>query len=98
TVLPDQNIDGSKYAAPYAGGPPNESLKGLWWIPEFIPKPYRDPRADYDKRWMIHAGRHRYVADDATLHPAVGERLAGVAAGRWRVPRATPRSTGCSGP
>lgn len=75
TVLPDQNIAGSKYAAPYAGGPPNESLKGLWWIPEFIPKPYRDPRADYEKRWMIHAGRHRYVADDATLHPAVGERM-----------------------
>jgi hypothetical protein len=43
--------------------------------PEFIPKPYRDPRANFEKRWMIHAGRHRYVAKDAKIHPAVYERM-----------------------
>jgi uncharacterized protein (DUF2235 family) len=72
-VLPQQSSP--DYAAPYAGGPTNESLTGWWWIPEFIPKPYRDPKANFEKRWMIHAGRHRYVAKDAKIHPAVYERM-----------------------
>lgn len=75
TVLPEKDIPGSKYAAPYAGGPPNESLKGLWWIPEFIPKSYKDPAANYEKRWMIHRGRHRHVAAGAAIHPSVRERM-----------------------
>ena len=74
TILPAQNLPGG-YAAPFAGGPPNESLKGAWWIPEFIPKPYYDPRANFQKRWMIHAGRHRHVAAGAAMHPAVRERM-----------------------
>ncbi len=73
-VLPQQNSpDG--YAAPYVAGPPNYSLTGLWWIPEFIPKPYRDPKDNFAKRWMIHAGRPRYVAKNAKIHPAVYERM-----------------------
>jgi uncharacterized protein (DUF2235 family) len=72
-VLPQQSSP--DYAAPYAGGPANESLTGWWWIPEFIPKPYRDPKANFEKRWMIHAGRHRYVANDAKISPAVYERM-----------------------
>jgi uncharacterized protein (DUF2235 family) len=72
-VLPQQSS--ADYAAPYVAGPANESLTGWWWIPEFIPKPYRDPKANFEKRWMIHAGRHRYVAKDARIHPAVYERM-----------------------
>jgi uncharacterized protein (DUF2235 family) len=73
-VLPAQNApDG--YAAPFAGGPANESLKGLWWILEFIPKRYKDATASFAKRWMIHAGRHRHVMPGATIHPAVRERM-----------------------
>jgi uncharacterized protein (DUF2235 family) len=75
TVLPAQNTPNSVYVAPSAGGPPHESLTGLWWIPEFIPKPYRDPVANYEKRWMIHAGRHRYVAAGAKIHASVFERM-----------------------
>jgi uncharacterized protein (DUF2235 family) len=74
-VLPTQNAPDARYVAPYAGGPTHESLKGLWWIPEFIPKPYRDPKADYQKRWMIHAGRHRYVAPGSKIHASVFERM-----------------------
>ena len=72
-VLPAENTPA--YVAPYAGGPANESLKGLWWIPEFIPKPYRDPAALFAERWMIHAGRHRYVAPGAKIHASVFERM-----------------------
>ena len=75
TVLPAQNEPDAAYVAPYAGGPPHESLKGLWWIAEFIPKPYRDPSANYEKRLMIHAGRHRYVASGANIHASVFERM-----------------------
>ncbi|MBV8927350.1 MAG: DUF2235 domain-containing protein [Bradyrhizobium sp.] len=73
-VLPAENSSDG-YAAPYAGGAAHESLTGWWWIPEFIPKPYRDPKANFEKRWMIHAGRHRYVAAHAMIHPAVYERM-----------------------
>jgi uncharacterized protein (DUF2235 family) len=73
-VLPAQNSPGSNYAAPFAGGPPNESLEGLWWILEFIPKRYKDPAANFAKRWMIHRGRPRHVAADANIHPSVYER------------------------
>jgi uncharacterized protein (DUF2235 family) len=73
-ILPAQNTpDG--YAAPFAGGAPNESLTGWWWIPEFVPKPYRDPAAKFEKRWMIHAGRHRHVGAGADIHPSVRERI-----------------------
>jgi uncharacterized protein (DUF2235 family) len=72
-VLPQQSSP--DYAAPYVADPANESLTGWWWIPEFIPKPYRDPKANFEKRWMIHAGRHRCVAKDAKIHPAVYERM-----------------------
>jgi len=74
TVLPAQYVPGG-YAAPFVGGPPNESLKGAWWILEFIPKSYRDPAANFEKRWMIHAGRHRHVAAGAAIHPSVRERM-----------------------
>ena len=71
-VLPQQSTP--EYAAPYAGGPPHESLTGLWWILEYLPKRYKDPAAGFAMRWMIHAGRPRYVRDDARIHVSVFER------------------------
>ena len=73
-VIPAQNTP-SGYAAPFAGGAPNESLTGLWWILEFIPKSYKDSTAGYAKRWGIHAGRHRRVMPGASIHPSVAERM-----------------------
>jgi uncharacterized protein (DUF2235 family) len=75
TVLPAQNTPGSSYAAPFAGGPPSESLTGLWWLPEFIPKRYKDPAADFVEKWMIHDGRHRHVNAGANIHVSVFERM-----------------------
>jgi hypothetical protein len=55
TLLPAQNTPGSRYAAPFAGSPPRESLTGLWWLVEFIPKTYKDPAANFATKWMIAA-------------------------------------------
>ena len=75
TVLPQQNVPGGDYAAPFAGGPANESLTGLWWIPEWVPTSYRDPAANFRKTWRFHCGRHRHVSAGAAIHPAVRERM-----------------------
>lgn len=63
------------YVAPFAGDPPHESLTGFWWIPEFIPKTYKDPAANFVKRWMLHMGRPRHVNDGAKIHTSVFERM-----------------------
>jgi len=73
-VLPAQNVPGG-YAAPFAGGPKTESLTGWWWMPEFFPKRYRDPAANFETKWMLHRGRHRRVAPDADIHASVRERM-----------------------
>ncbi|HEX4826361.1 MAG TPA: DUF2235 domain-containing protein [Candidatus Polarisedimenticolaceae bacterium] len=72
-ILPEQ--DTKDRAAPRADAKIHESLRGLWWILEFVPKPYQDPVRNFARRWMIHAGRHRYVPDDAEVNPAVAERM-----------------------
>ena len=74
-VLPAQNTPGSQYVAPFAGGPPHESLTGLWWILEYLPKSYKDPAADFATRLMLHAGRPRHVNDGAKIHTSVFERM-----------------------
>jgi uncharacterized protein (DUF2235 family) len=75
TVLPAQNIPGAAYTAPYAGGPPHESLTGLWWILEYLPQRYKDPAANFAIRWRLHRGHHRYVGDGAKVHASVFERI-----------------------
>ena len=72
-VLPLQST--ANYVAPGAGGPPHESLSGLWWLIEYLPKRYKDPSANFAPRWMIHAGRPRYVGDNAKIHVSVFERM-----------------------
>jgi uncharacterized protein (DUF2235 family) len=74
TVLPQRDVSGATYVAPCVGGPLHESLKGWWWLAEFIPKRYRDPSANFATRWMIHAGRHRHVNDGAKIHQSVFDR------------------------
>jgi uncharacterized protein (DUF2235 family) len=73
-VLPQQST--TAYAAPDAGSqPPNESLSGLWWIAEYLPKRYKDPAANFATRWMLHAGRPRHVNPKAKVHASVFERI-----------------------
>ena len=74
TVLPQRDVPGADYVAPSAGGPLHESLTGLWWLAEFIPKRYKDPAANFATRWMIHAGRHRHLNDGAKIHQSVFDR------------------------
>jgi uncharacterized protein (DUF2235 family) len=66
---------GGGYAPGSVTAPQHESLKGWWWIVEFIPKRIRDPAADFATRWILHAGRHRFVKDGATIHVSVGQRM-----------------------
>jgi uncharacterized protein (DUF2235 family) len=75
-VLPQQIT--SAYAAPDPRAPAHESLTGLWWIVEYLPKRYKDPAANFAPRWMFHAGRPRYVTDDARIHVSVFVRIKSV--------------------
>ena len=61
-------------AAPDAGAMKHESLRRWWWIVEFIPKRIRDPARGFMPRWIVHAGRHRYVSDGSRMHASVFER------------------------
>ena len=61
-------------AAPNPAAMQHESLKGLWWIAEFIPKRIRDVAAGWATRWIIPAGHHRHVAEGSNIHWSVVER------------------------
>jgi hypothetical protein len=71
-LLPVQ--DTPTQSAPRVDALVHESLKGWWWIVEFIPKRIRDPAASYAQRWTIHAGRSRFVSDGANIHSSVLQR------------------------
>jgi uncharacterized protein (DUF2235 family) len=66
---------GGAYAPANVTAPQHESLKGPWWIAEFIPKKIRDPAADFAARWIIHAGRHRFVRDGEAIDVSVKQRM-----------------------
>jgi len=68
-VLPQ--TDTPNCAAPSPMAILHESLRGLWWIPEFVPKPYKDSSKGYATRWMLHRGRPRYVAEGSNVHASV---------------------------
>lgn len=71
-VIPAQ--DTPEYVAPSATAIKHESLRGLWWIPEFIPLRRRDPSKEFKEHWIIHAGKHRHVNENANIHASVFER------------------------
>ena len=66
--------DTPQYVAPNPAGPIHESLHGLWWIFEYLPKRIKDPTPGFETRWIIHAGHHRYVAPDSNVHHSAIER------------------------
>jgi uncharacterized protein (DUF2235 family) len=74
TVLPPTKTP--NYVAPDPGAiPVHESPSGLWWILEYLPKRYKDPAANFMSRWMIHAGRPRFVANNSKVHASVFQRM-----------------------
>jgi hypothetical protein len=56
-------------------GPIHRSLKGLWWIPEVIPKIYYDPRDKYKRKLMIPLGRRRWIGRKSLIHESVIQRM-----------------------
>jgi len=66
----------AEYVGPDAKGPIHESLNGVWWIPEWLPKPYWDfskkPRV---KRFMWPRGRSRSLPDGALVHESAINRM-----------------------
>jgi uncharacterized protein (DUF2235 family) len=72
-ILPPQ--DTPQFAAPNAAAKKHESLHGLWWLVEYIPKRIHDPSRAFAPRWILHGGRHRYVAENSNIHRAVFDRM-----------------------
>jgi hypothetical protein len=54
---------------------PHESLKGWWWIVEYLPKRYQDPTVNFATRWILHAGRPWHVPENSKIHASVSERM-----------------------
>ncbi len=72
-VLPP--TDTPDYAAASVTAPAHESLQGLWWVVECLPKLIADPATDFrTKRLIWPLGRSRYLADGSCLHGSVFER------------------------
>ena len=71
----------SHYPTASATADLHESLEGLWWIVEFLPRfrPWReDERGKPGRGWrrlIIPLGRHRTIPATAVLHPSVKTRL-----------------------
>lgn len=56
--------------------PVNESLRGCWWLLEWIPRRQWDPMSKPEKmRWFLpHVGRRRMIPEDAVFHESVHEK------------------------
>ena len=62
--------------------PPNpdakmhESLRGWWWVPEYLPKPYEVRVGDhYKEKWMVAGGRPREILEGSLVHQSVLDRI-----------------------
>lgn len=69
--------DTETYAAPNPLAVMHESLKGLWWVPEVLPKRIKDPSAGFAPRWIWPLGRRRRLPMDAAVHESVLARRNG---------------------
>lgn len=74
-IIPVQ--DSKLYAAPDPLAKKHESLSGLWWIPELLPKRIKDPAMKFAPRWIWPLGRPRTVPAGAAIHDAVRQRREG---------------------
>ena len=70
--------DQPRQASPRCDAEIHESLRGFWWVAEYLPKRIKDPAANYAPRWIIHRGKRRFVADGAKIHTSVIDRMARV--------------------
>jgi hypothetical protein len=64
--------DPEQPTVPDAGGPIHDSLqKATWWIPELMPRLYRDPRDGYRRKLRIPLGEWRHIPEDVAIHASV---------------------------
>jgi uncharacterized protein (DUF2235 family) len=76
SIIP--RLSTSTYVAPDPLAGQHESLKGLWWTVEFLPKRIKDQATKFaTSRWIIPAGRYRTVAEGSNLHASVIARIKG---------------------
>jgi uncharacterized protein (DUF2235 family) len=59
---------------PNAGAKIHNSLTAAWWILEFFPHRYYDPRSQ-KVRWRIPLGASRFIPDGSVLYATVSEKL-----------------------
>jgi hypothetical protein len=55
----------------------HESLSGWWWIPECIPKRFKDSKQAFVPRWILPLGRSSIIDAGARIHVSVFARKAG---------------------
>lgn len=79
-LLPETDTPGE--AAPSPVAMQHESLAGLWWLVEYLPKPVQKKVGPdrYETEWIIPGGRPRKVPGDAQIDPSVYERIQAVPA------------------
>lgn len=78
TVVPDETIidDGvCSHTPPDHKGKLHESLRGLWWIPEYMPKLYADRHDEHKRKLKIPGGKRRHIKDGAVIHQSVKSRM-----------------------
>jgi uncharacterized protein (DUF2235 family) len=71
-ILPEHDTD--EYAAASVEAMQHESLRGCWWVPEFIPKKWRAPTDNWTPKWIIHRGGHRLLVGHCLIHESVVAR------------------------
>jgi uncharacterized protein (DUF2235 family) len=71
----DEDPESEYHCPPDFRGPIHDSLRGFWWIPEFIPKIYQNPRDEYRKKLIIPSGRRRWIPDGSIIHESVLLRM-----------------------
>jgi uncharacterized protein (DUF2235 family) len=87
-MLPE--VSNQQFCAPSALAPIHESLRGLWWIVEFIPKRVHLSAQDAKEKWIFPLGRPRSIPAGSLVHPSVDERMR---AGIGYAPRNLPPGT-----
>lgn len=72
-IIPEKTTD--EYVAPDPCAMMHSSLKGWWWILEYLPKMVSDPTHGFSKKIIFHEGRPRIVANGSKLHASIFERM-----------------------
>ena len=77
-VVPDQVVmkdSAVVHSPPDYKAEIHKSLKGVWWIPEFLPKLFADRSDKHRLKLKIPRGEPRYIQNGALIHESVKLRL-----------------------